>query len=219
MTSKKTTTPGYNFTPRGRAHRAWYNIVDRAGNANGKSPAYADVELRMTQTEFLAWAVPEYSRWMKRNPEKIPSIDRRNQDGHYELGNIRIIEFAKNSRRKKWNKNVNAPTGQAWCCDCKSYKLKEDFCKDKTSFHGVSYICRSCAKVRSERKKGPDWKPKLSSRQLSPEGQSWCATCKAYKPVAEFTKNRRVSNGLSHMCKPCCNEHQKKMRAKAKLQG
>ena len=36
-----------------------------------------------------------------------------------------------------------------------------------------------------------------------------CCTCKQQKPVAEFYRNRRASDGLDYCCKACISEKRK----------
>jgi hypothetical protein len=40
---------------------------------------------------------------------------------------------------------------------------------------------------------------------VTPEGQKWCPTCAAFKPVEQFPKNRANADGLGGYCKPCHN--------------
>lgn len=37
------------------------------------------------------------------------------------------------------------------------------------------------------------------------EASKVCTTCKAEKPLADFSKTSRSSDGLQYSCKPCCN--------------
>ena len=32
---------------------------------------------------------------------------------------------------------------------------------------------------------------------------SWCSSCKAFKPVAEFVKNKNTKSGLAYWCRAC----------------
>jgi hypothetical protein len=38
-------------------------------------------------------------------------------------------------------------------------------------------------------------------RETSPQGFSWCSTCKEHKPITEFSKNKRRANGFANQCK------------------
>jgi len=98
----------YRDTPVGRANQTWHKILQRVHNKNGKNPSYAQVELRMTQEEFMAWAVPKYKTWDKDNPGKTPSINRIDPFGHYELKNLEIISLDENIRKPKTNSKVNS---------------------------------------------------------------------------------------------------------------
>lgn len=50
-----------------------------------------------------------------------------------------------------------------------------------------------------------------SKRIVAPEGQAWCSTCKAFKPVEEFYSGTRW-NGLSTQCKGCHHDRKVMLR-------
>lgn len=75
----------------------------------------------MTREEFVAWCIPAIRRWWSRHPKGRPSVDRIRTGGHYEIGNIRILDVVLNSRRRDFNKNTRAPKGKAWCSGCRGY--------------------------------------------------------------------------------------------------
>jgi hypothetical protein len=138
----------YHTDPRKRALAIWHALLQRIRNANGKNPTYADTELRMTKDEFLAWAVPEYTRWLTEHPDKRPSVDRVRSDGHYELGNLRLLEWGENARQSRKNHNVHAPEGAAWCSRCKQYLQRTAFHKASHQPHGLSHTCATCTAQR-----------------------------------------------------------------------
>lgn len=107
----------YRKTPQGWSGMAWGNITMRLKH----DADYASVELRMTREAFIAWCVPRIRRWWSSHPTGKPSIDRKDDRGHYELTNIRILDVRENSRRRKFNKNSKAPAGKAWCSGHRSY--------------------------------------------------------------------------------------------------
>ena len=130
-------------TPEGKAANAWRNITHRAGNRNGKNPTYSLVELRMTRAEFMAWSIPAYAKWVSDgNSIESGSVDRVEDTGHYEIGNLQIITLVENTRKQKRNKNVHAPAGEAWCPGCKKHKPKSEFYVDPKSWTGVSCRCK-----------------------------------------------------------------------------
>lgn len=135
-------------TPAGKAKRAWIAILNRANNRDGKSPAYANVECRITREEFLAWAIPAFQKWIAENPDELGSVDRIDVEGHYELSNLRVISRRENGRLNRIHKNVHAPTGMAWCGKCKDYLPIQNFHRDSNKFNGVRRLCRQCVKAR-----------------------------------------------------------------------
>lgn len=63
---------------------------------------YTHIEIRMTRNEFMDWAEPEHAKFMEEyGLDVVPSIDRIDPDGHYELSNIRLIPLPDNSRRNR----------------------------------------------------------------------------------------------------------------------
>lgn len=132
----------YNATPARRAKRTWNTIKFRSG----KQAGYELVEVRMSRQDFLEWAIPAYSEWMDKNPNQTPSLDRIDPAGHYELGNIRILERGHNSSLNRQNKNVHASINEAWCHKCESYLPAKDFWASKSNFNGLQHRCKTCQK-------------------------------------------------------------------------
>ena len=128
-------------TPRGKAFAMWNSMKSRSENKDGKHPAYADVKLQITQTAFITWAIPEIDAWIKANPTDIPSVDRRENSGHYEISNLRIISLSENSRLQAAHKNVHAPNGMAWCGGCQDYLPRYEFWNNVSAKHGLQYLC------------------------------------------------------------------------------
>lgn len=142
----------YYATPKGRAARAWSGMKYRSGRPG----TYAHVELRMTRAEFVAWAVPEYERWIAENPGAQPSIDRIDPRGHYELANIRIIDQRLNSALAvKQNTNPRRADGSliwpakglARCGQCKQMLPLSAFTARTVVRYRISR-CLACRRVR-----------------------------------------------------------------------
>jgi hypothetical protein len=91
----------YRESPVGRANRTWHKILQRVGNKDGKNPSYANIECRMTQNEFLTWAIPLYEEFAIKHPNETPSLDRADSNGHYEISNLQVIPLTVNLRKKK----------------------------------------------------------------------------------------------------------------------
>lgn len=76
----------------------WRNMLARCGSNKPKNKAYKNIEVRMTRDEWNNWAIPAVQEFMDLHPDKVPSIDRKDKNKHYELGNLRIIDFLENSK-------------------------------------------------------------------------------------------------------------------------
>jgi len=94
-------SPPIHQTALYRAKAAYCNMIARCENANGKNPAYANVKLRMTLDEFVAWSVPRYEAFIAEHPSASPVCARKGDKGDYEIGNIEIISFIENRRRQQ----------------------------------------------------------------------------------------------------------------------
>lgn len=124
-------SPAIHRTPLYRARSAYRDMKRRCGNANGKNPAYAAVELRMTMDEWLAWAIPEYGRFNLDHPNESPNASRRGDAGHYEIGNIEVIPKKVNRARQVIKKSMAHGTyvmyrhGKCRCGDCRKANAKK----------------------------------------------------------------------------------------------
>jgi hypothetical protein len=76
-------------------------MTQRCLNANGKSESYKDVELRMSESKWLEWAIPRYEKFISENPDESPSVSRFKDQGHYDIDNIEIISLQQNIANKK----------------------------------------------------------------------------------------------------------------------
>ncbi len=148
-TCESTRSRARNRQPKVWAAAAWRNLNRRAGNADGLHPAYVGVQVRMTREEFLAWVVPVLTQWQVDNPDKSPSIDRKENSGHYELSNIRLLSVSDNSKRQRIARIDATPAGQAWCRRCKNYQPVANFYPDRRRRGGRRSCCKEC--LRRER--------------------------------------------------------------------
>lgn len=134
----------YNTDLEYRLGKLWTTLLQRIGNKNGKNPSYASVQLQMTKNEFLTWGVPKFAQFIKENPDAKPSIDRKNSDLHYSIDNLQILAWGENSKKRKNNKNLNAPDGHAWCSVCCQYKPLSRFFRNKAQAYGRDSYCKDC---------------------------------------------------------------------------
>lgn len=91
----------YRLTPKGWAVNAWARLNNRT--INGAKPYWWSlshryylehgVQLQMSKTEFYTWVL---AHWAEAEAilrtGGVPSVDRIDSNGHYAIGNIRIIE-------------------------------------------------------------------------------------------------------------------------------
>ncbi|MCA1817025.1 MAG: hypothetical protein LC746_11570 [Acidobacteria bacterium] len=50
------------------------------------------------------------------------------------------------------------------------------------------------------------------NRKIGPEGTAWCRRCKAFRPVADFSRNESRWNGLQVWCNRCLRSYQRSKR-------
>lgn len=87
--------------PLQRAVQRFYDMKQRCENPNFKQFSNyggRGIELRLERNPFLWWFYLHYPAFSKANPGKSPSINRINNDGHYEISNIEMITVSENSR-------------------------------------------------------------------------------------------------------------------------
>jgi len=98
----------------------------------------------MTMEDFLQWALPLYTSFIEKNPDKSPSVARKGDKGHYELGNIEIISMEENRSRQE-AKLLLKPDGTKLCSRCEEVKIAEgNFSKNKSRPDGLCHWCKPC---------------------------------------------------------------------------
>jgi len=65
-------------------------------------PSYQGKEVRLTRNHFFAWAEGQVRNFLYFRPDGCPSLDRIDPDGHYEIGNIRVIDADENRVRSRF---------------------------------------------------------------------------------------------------------------------
>lgn len=145
-------SPAIHRTPLYRAKAAYNGMLARCLNKNGKNPTYANVEIRMSLSEWLAWAIPEYTKFLAEHPNEKPNAARVGDKGHYEIGNIRIITMTQNCEEQA-GRFINAvqPNGMKRCVTCKEPRPVGEFNKNKGRWDGLASDCKSC--IREYNKK------------------------------------------------------------------
>lgn len=143
----------YYATPKGRASFSWNNLRRRAGARKGDRACYEQVEVRISREAFMAWAVPEIAQFFKDHPGLTPSVDRKEPSGHYEAGNLRIVDVNQNRLMTRKNKNLVAPPGKLWCGICKQYLAIESFSVDNQRRTKRNCFCKPCNNARQRAKR------------------------------------------------------------------
>lgn len=143
-------SPAIHQTPLYRAKAAYRNMKIRCLNANGKNPAYANVELRMTMEEWLEWALPKYESLLKDNDQITLNASRFGDQGHYEIGNIEIITQDKNRKNMK----THVEMIPLICPYCKgSFEKPKRYVKSKIKNGHRIFCSRRCSGISSNVKK------------------------------------------------------------------
>ena len=142
-----------NKTLRGRAITAWNNIVARVENLRGDRPTYAMVELRMTREEFLAWVIPAYGTWTLHSSLDTATVDRIENSGHYEIGNLRLATYQEQAQNQNKSRNSRAPQGTAWCSTHQDYLSVAEFHQCPGRSNGLSANCKDCESLRHRRQR------------------------------------------------------------------
>lgn len=182
-------------TPRGKATSAW-RLMNRRVVVQSE---YAGIEVRMTRVAFLEWAIPQYAKWISESTPGVPTIDRIDPDGHYELSNIRLLSWRDNALRARRNRNIHAPAGQRWCCRCKAYLPLSSFGKSKNETHGVTTMCKLCRVAVTPHRHHPRWR-----NDTAPAGMRWCCRCVTLQCESAFYTCR--VHGFQSACKACQNK-------------
>lgn len=128
-------SPPIHRTPLYRVKASYSGMQQRCLNANGKSPTYAKVELRMTKEQFIAWALPLYAEFIKKRPGESPCTARFGDKGHYEIGNVKVISMDENRKeavRPAPAKNTHGTLSSYRYCRC-------ELCKEAWRKHGEQY--------------------------------------------------------------------------------
>lgn len=137
----------YRSTPHGAAACAWNRLTSRAGAKYGHRKCYARIEVRMTRADFMMWAISAYEVWFREHPGITPSVDRIDPDGHYEIGNLRLIPLNDNRQRASCYVNRQMPEGLWHCGKCDRILPVSHFYKippTPSSPRGLSGYCKDC---------------------------------------------------------------------------
>jgi hypothetical protein len=93
------------------------------------------------------------------------------------------------------------------CGKCNKVKPATEYYRNGRRPIGLNKICKPCH-LENHRVYVAMWK----ASEKVPRHEKLCTTCRQTKPVSEFSKNGRRSDGLKHQCKPCAIAYDKRWR-------
>jgi len=98
------------------------------------------------------------------------------------------------------------------CTKCKIDKPFTEFSKKKTSPDGLQYICKQCHREYSHEYdlKRKDWFN--YDDPYYKDNKKVCSRCGIEKPLLDFTKDAKATNGLKPHCNVCRKPYYKKVR-------
>lgn len=89
--------------------------------------------------------------------------------------------------------------GKQQCITCKEWKDLSEFNKCKSYGNGYDIRCKQCAKKHSTQTALQNSRPIVDRKQQ-------CNSCKQWKDLSEFSKNKARGNGYKPNCKQCASE-------------
>lgn len=111
--------------------------------------------------------------------------------------------------------------GEWSCITCKVYKPTDAFHKNTYSTNGLQGDCKKCQRENQRQRRlakaetDPSTIPKAKkTRQPNSKNEWECSTCREYKPLTEFHKNKSEKNGHSSRCKDCQQSYARQYLAK-----
>lgn len=94
----------------------------------------------------------------------------------------------------------NPETGLKRCCQCKQYRTKEEFPRNRSTNDGLNQRCRHC-------------------RNKKPIDSKICRYCGVRKHHSQFGKDERNKLGLSYYCQSCIDTYHIGNRINKRLRG
>jgi hypothetical protein len=107
------------------------------------------VQVRVSLVDFVDWYKRSYIRG--------GCVDRKNNEGHYELGNMQIITQAEHNLKRRSDRleriSVVETPGTRYCFDCATLKQESDFYQTSitptaSNPNSLKECCKDCAKEK-----------------------------------------------------------------------
>jgi Recombination endonuclease VII len=95
------------------------------------------------------------------------------------------------------------------CPDCGQEKPVSEFGNNRLNRDGLQVYCKACCSRRGAemyRRKRARLGKTVRTRVEVPPGHKYCRRCDTIKPLSEWHKNVRQSDGLTSYCKACRRE-------------
>lgn len=137
----------YSATVNGKIQHMWDHMNYRVKSTEPRHIRYRGIKVLLTRSEFKEWATGALAIWITHMPLKEATIDRINDPGHYELGNLQLITQRDQNLKRECCKNVHAEPGTAWCGGCKKYHPMSEFGKCTAAFNGLQGYCKAYRKA------------------------------------------------------------------------
>lgn len=97
-----------------------------------------------------------------------------------------------------------------WCPRCQQSLPHSEFYRNAAQSDGLAPYCKSCWREICQMRYARQREEKRRAQQR--EDTKRCSRCQEVKPVLDFYKNERWTDGLHPYCKKCLLAHQKERR-------
>lgn len=130
-------------SPRKNAARSWRQLNDRVN----KDERYASkgIEVRIDKETYIEWYCKHWFKGCR--------VDRIDNEGHYEAGNLQLVSLLEHNEKLRTDRlnrlGVTEPDGQRYCYSCKNTKPVTEFYRkarkvSKSNPLGLEENCKQC---------------------------------------------------------------------------
>lgn len=112
-----------------------------------------------------------------------------------------VSSWAREHRPRRLTDAPPVGPGEKWCRRCDTIKPLDAFAQNRAARDGLQGQCRICAAAAYRAKRVAAGA--VVAPLAVPAGQKFCRTCGTTKQHAEWSTNRRASDGLQTRCKAC----------------